>query len=135
MAYLTYVVFFYLAIITHGGTDGIYGIPLKSKINVLDYVSSHTPDGTLFFYSYVKPEYEYLQPYYAPHLKLSVLNNDTSTLDGYLLFDFYSRGNFGEQKMSPQEQDFYRRLPAIKIGQLSLVDIHDYKTALLNYNS
>ena len=135
VVYLVYVVFFYFAVITNGGTDGIYGIPLRSKIDVLEYVSSHKPNGNLLFYSYVKPEYKYLQPYYAPNVNLFALNNDSRNSDGYLLLDFYSRGNFGEQEMTQKEQDFYQNLPAVKIGQISLVDVHDYKIASLSNDS
>ncbi len=132
LAYIIYSISFYLAVIDNGGTDGIYGIPLKSKIDVLTYIHTTLPNSTALFYDYVKPEYRYLQPYYAPDLTLDVLDNYTDNMQGYLLLDFYSRGNFAEQRMTSEERKFYQDIPSIHIGKITLLSLEDYKAALIH---
>lgn len=121
---------FYGSLVNLGGTDGIYGIPLKSKINVLETVHQRTPEGYILFYDYVKPEYAYLQPHYAAHLTLLPHTSYEEGMEGYLLLDFYSRGNFAEKSMTSQERLFYQELPADAVGRLRLVPLQRYGTAL-----
>ena len=130
LAYVVYSIFFYVAVIDKGGTDGIYGIPLKSKIDVLTYAHDALPNSTLLFYDYVKPEYRYLQPYYAYDITFDVIDHFTTNMTGYILLDFYSRGNFAEQNMTLEEREFYQSLPFTSIGQITLISLDDYKTAL-----
>ncbi len=130
LAYIIYNISFYISIIAYGGTDGIYGIPLQSKINVLTYVNAAQPQGTLLFYGYVKPEYEYLQPYYAQHITLDVIDHYTKNMTGYILLDFYSRGNFAERNMTHEERAFYQNLPSVHVGHIRLVSLEDYASVI-----
>lgn len=128
--YLTSTLAFFFSLASQGGTDGIYGVPLKSKLLVLEFVHQNSHDGYLLFYDYVKPEYSYLQPYAAPSLHLLSLTFYEEGMSGYLLLDFYSRGNFGEQHMTLEERRFYESLPSVTIGRIKLVSLKDYENAL-----
>ncbi len=128
-AYLVYLAGFFSFLAPDGGTSGIYGVPLGTKISVLEHVSEQYPDGYLAFYDYVKAEYAYLQPLYAPGLTLLTHRNITDGMDGYLLLDFVSYGNFAERSIPAEELEVLRSLPMSSFGPLSLIALSDYVEA------
>jgi hypothetical protein len=126
VSYCVFSFSFFHALDVHGGTDGIYGVSLKHKVDVLEYISSQDQHAHVIFYDYVKPEYVYLQSSYAPHLTLLPHSDYEDEMEGYLLLDFYSRLNFGEQRMSEEETDYYSALPFHPVGSIRLVNLSDY---------
>lgn len=128
-AYILYLIAFFSLLHSYGGTNGLYGTPIGTKINLLKTINEEFPEGHLAFYNYVKPEYAYLQSYYAHHLTLIPHSNIQEGMRGYLILDFVSHGNFGEQHIPLEDIAIIKTLPSSSLCPLTLISLQDYVKA------
>ncbi len=122
LIYITFIVIFWSFLSESRGTDGIYGVPIGAKIDVLEYLRTNSINKVLF-YRYVRGEYKLLidsmYPEIAAEPVLEIRDNQT----GYLLLDMYSRGNFAERQMTESEIEIVKRLKTTKIGKIEVVKL------------
>ncbi len=118
--YILFILSFFVFLHNNGGTDGIYGIPLEAKINVLEYLQHHGISD-VYFYGHVKGDYELIAAVSFPRITVQALPEIKEGLQGYLVLDLYSRGNFAEQRLSEREKAILKKYETTKIGQISIV--------------
>ena len=122
LIYVTFIIIFWNFLSESMGTDGIYGIPIGAKIDVLEYLRTNSIDKILF-YKYVKGEYKLLIDTKYPEINAKSISEIKNNQTGYLLLDMYSRGNFAERQMKDHELEIVKQLKTAKIGKIEVVKL------------
>ena len=122
LIYITFIIIFWNFLSESGGTDGIYGIPIGAKIDVLEYLQTNSINKVLF-YKYVKGEYRLLIDTKYPEIDAESIYELRNNQTGHLLLDMYSRGNFAERQMRESELEVIKQLKTTKIGKIEVVKL------------
>jgi hypothetical protein len=83
VAYIAMTVAFLSSVERNGGTNGIYGIPLNQKIEVINYFSERGINE-IFTYKYIKGDYKLLSEMLAPSIKIKSISKIDGSQKGYL---------------------------------------------------
>jgi len=119
--YIFFIVKVYAVVDQNGGTDSLFGIPYKYRVQVVQDIAKDTTTPTIVYYGEDKRNMNWLLTHFGLKPTYKYIQSLDDFKEGYLIFDDYDLYSYSDKAISQEEKDKVRNEPGTNIKHIKII--------------
>jgi hypothetical protein len=103
--YIFFVVKVYAVVDQNGGTDSLFGVPYKYRVQVVQEIAKETNTPTIVYYRADKRNMNWLFTHFGLTPTYKYIQSLDEFKEGYLIFDDYDFYSYSDKAVSQEEKE------------------------------
>lgn len=120
--FIFFVINFYTVVDRNGGTDSLFGIPYKYRIEVVQTIAKETATPTIVYYGDNKRNMNWLFAHFGLQPTYQHIQSLEEFKEGNLIFDDYDFYSYDDKALPETEREKVRNLPGTTIKHIKVVE-------------
>ncbi|HLC72271.1 MAG TPA: glycosyltransferase family 39 protein [Candidatus Nanoarchaeia archaeon] len=121
ISYLIFILQFYAVIDENGGTDSLFGVPYKYRVQVIQEIAKETTTPTIIYYGDNKRNMNWLFSHFGITPTYKYVQSLDEFKEGYLIFDEYDFYSYSDKAVSQEEKEKVKNEPGTTIKHIKVL--------------